>query len=251
MKTVAIGDVHGTRYWEEVVQQESDADTFVFVGDYFDSFDIPYREQVSNFRGIMSFKQLEEDAGKKVVTLIGNHDYHYLPYINETNTSGFQHSKAILLKELLSEYIDGLDMCYCVDGLLFSHAGVSEEFLNRHYGIGNWSAAQIQRDVTNLFNYKPQTFSFSNEAMKLSQYPDPSGNDTWQGPLWIRPRALMEANEGGNLEQQYIQIFGHTAHTEDIDVSGRYINIDSLHSYGKKQYIVVEDGKIQLKQLSL
>ena len=39
-KLVAIGDVHGRNTWKQIVEQEQ-PDTVVFVGDYFDSFDIP------------------------------------------------------------------------------------------------------------------------------------------------------------------------------------------------------------------
>jgi predicted phosphodiesterase len=40
MKIVAIGDIHGRDYWKQIIEQEQDADVFVFVGDYFDSFTI-------------------------------------------------------------------------------------------------------------------------------------------------------------------------------------------------------------------
>lgn len=249
MKLVVIGDIHGEKYWENVTKREYDSDVFIFIGDYFDSFNISYEEQVSNFKDIMSFKELEENTGKKVITLIGNHDYHYLPYIDYNLTSGYQYDKAIILKDLLSGYADKLDICYKIDNLLFSHAGISEEFLNISYGISNWSTKNIDYVVKDLFNYKPNMFKFSSGYETNYHKVDPSGNNTWQCPLWIRPQALMEANKGGRIEQDYIQIFGHTPHNKGIDVNSRYINIDTLHKYGNLQYITIEDGVITLKNI--
>ena len=39
MKTIVIGDIHGRDVWKEIVFQEQ-ADRVIFIGDYFDSFDI-------------------------------------------------------------------------------------------------------------------------------------------------------------------------------------------------------------------
>ena len=50
MKTVIIGDIHGHDSWKQVVAQEQDADRFVFVGDYFDSFTVTGVVQIHNFK---------------------------------------------------------------------------------------------------------------------------------------------------------------------------------------------------------
>ena len=57
MKTIAIGDVHGRSLWKLIVNQEQDADRIVFIGDYFDSFDIKGEEQLNNFLDIIEFKK--------------------------------------------------------------------------------------------------------------------------------------------------------------------------------------------------
>ena len=53
MKTVVIGDVHGRSLWKLIVNQEQDADRIIFIGDYFDSFDIKGEEQLNNFLDII------------------------------------------------------------------------------------------------------------------------------------------------------------------------------------------------------
>jgi len=76
MKTVFIGDIHGRSIWKQIVEQEK-PDRVIFVGDYFDSFDIPGIDQIHNFKEIIHFKKT---SGIEVVLLVGNHDYHYMGY---------------------------------------------------------------------------------------------------------------------------------------------------------------------------
>ena len=77
-KVIYIGDIHGRDVWKEIVKKHSDADVFVFIGDYFDSFDIGGLEQLHNVKDIVEFKKSQElDPNKKVYLLIGNHDIHY------------------------------------------------------------------------------------------------------------------------------------------------------------------------------
>ena len=86
MKTIVIGDVHGRSLWKQIVNQEN-ADRVIFIGDYFDSFDIKGEDQISNFLDIIEYKK---SSGKEVIMLIGNHDHHYFPEIGNTGTSGYQ-----------------------------------------------------------------------------------------------------------------------------------------------------------------
>ena len=76
MKTVFIGDTHGRDLWKQIVEVESDADKIIFLGDYFDSFDISGVVQLHNFNEIVEFKK---NSDKEIVLLFGNHDHHYAP----------------------------------------------------------------------------------------------------------------------------------------------------------------------------
>ena len=75
MKTLVLGDIHGRSVWKLIYELEK-PDRIVFIGDYFDSFDIKGADQLSNFQDIIKFK---ESGVCEVVLLIGNHDYHYFP----------------------------------------------------------------------------------------------------------------------------------------------------------------------------
>ena len=53
-KTIYIGDIHGLDIWNEIVAKHDDADNIVFIGDYFDSFDIPAVVQLDNVKKIVN-----------------------------------------------------------------------------------------------------------------------------------------------------------------------------------------------------
>ena len=44
MKTIVIGDIHGRTIWKQIVIENPDFDKLVFIGDYFDSFDIAFNQ---------------------------------------------------------------------------------------------------------------------------------------------------------------------------------------------------------------
>jgi len=146
MKTVLIGDIHGRPYWKEIIEQEPDADRFVFVGDYFDSFTIPGVKQMDNFLDIIEFK---ENTDKEVVLLLGNHDYHYLPEIDDTSTSGYQTVMAPTYKILLGENKKYLQIAYQFDDFVCSHAGLSSVWLDDI--IGDWDVTNMVDKVNELF----------------------------------------------------------------------------------------------------
>lgn len=233
MKTVVIGDVHGRHVWKWITNYEK-PDRVIFIGDYFDSFDVPYDIQINNFLDIVKYK---EESGVDVVMLLGNHDFHYLPYINDTATSGYQKKYAHLIKQIVGNYQDYLQVAYQFDDLLFTHAGASVEFMDANFE--RWEEENTSGHLNELFKYKPNKFLFTGN--------DPYGDDTFQTPIWIRPMSLMRANKTSFLKNRWVQVFGHTP-LKKIDIKGhatggRYYCIDTLHSSG--EYMIIdEDSKI-------
>lgn len=236
MKTIILGDTHGRSVWKLAVYQEH-PDRVIFVGDYFDSFNIPGVEQIHNFKEIIAYK---ETAPTEVILLIGNHDHHYFPEIGYTGTSGFQQGIAPNIMQVIDENRHHLQIAYQFDDFLFTHAGVSTVFMDNIFGIGGWSVDNVAEELNELFKHKPHAFEFTGW--------DAYGNDDKQTPIWIRPTALMRANKKTELKKRYIQIFGHT---ENGGISlnhihkaagDKYYNIDCLGTSG--EYLVIENGKI-------
>jgi hypothetical protein len=245
MKLVAIGDIHGRDYWKQIIDQEQDADMFVFVGDYFDSFTIKGPDQINNFLDIVEFKKTTD---KEVILLIGNHDYHYYPGIEDSGTSGYQTLMAPSIKHVVSDNKQHLQAAYQVDEFVFTHAGLSSEWLDDN--IVMWDVPNLAMYVNDLFYYQPQKLAYrpykqvGSTVYGVGGY----GSETFQGPLWIRPKALIQANRD-TLRKQIIQVVGHTPQ-DTIDIKGkstggRYYFIDTLE-YGQNQYLVVKDGVVSL-----
>lgn len=240
MKIVAIGDIHGKSTWKYIIQNEPDFDVLIFIGDYWDSFDISFEHQMHNFNEIIEFKEALEIAepNKKVIMLIGNHDWHYLPYIDDTRMSGYQLRYAFKIKQLMEKNHHHFTMAYEQDGYLFSHAGISEKFLYATYP--DWTIDTLVQDVNDLFKYKPIAFQLIG--------PDPYGKNPHDTPIWIRPKSLMNANADSSISKKYIQVFGHTAssfikkfHRRDfigysIDVLG----------YNNIEYLKIENGELSI-----
>lgn len=252
MKLVAIGDIHGRDYWKQIIEQEQDADVFVFVGDYFDSFTIKGPDQINNFLDIIEFKK---SSNASVILLIGNHDYHYYPGIEDSGTSGYQTLMAPSIKHVVSDNKQYLQVAYQSGEFVFTHAGLSSEWLDDM--VVGWSVDSLAATVNDLFRYQPnklayRSFKYYDYENNIATLSSGFGNEPYQSPIWIRPKALMAANKN-TLRKQITQVVGHTPQ-DNIDIKGkstggRYYFIDTLE-YGQNQYLVVKDGVVSLGELN-
>jgi hypothetical protein len=242
MKTVILGDIHGRDCWKQIVVNEA-PDRVVFMGDYFDSYDnYTAAEQMHNFKEIIEYKETSftndgtDDQHKtKVIILIGNHDYHYMRGVNE-HYSGYQHGAAFAIQQMLEDNKEHLQMAYVVYNFIFSHAGISNDWLQLH-GCG---VSDNPVTFTNdMWKYKPNAFAFAGR--------DPYGDSTISSPIWIRPKSLQKSNRDTDLKNKMIQVVGHTEQkkidTEGKSTGSRYYYIDTLGTSG--QYMIIEDGEIK------
>jgi UDP-2,3-diacylglucosamine pyrophosphatase LpxH len=252
-KNIYIGDIHGRDVWRQIVAENEDADNIVFIGDYFDSFDIPGVVQLRNARDIVEFKKIQElDLSKKVYLLIGNHDHHYWPGVKERgSTSGFNANMMYQFEEFFRENKEHFQMSVLIGNCLCTHAGVSSKYMEDFgYWKGSYEDESHVADWLNdLFKYQPNKFLFTagydmnNTGFSANGY----GDDEWQNPLWIRPRSLQRVNKNTELKNNYIQIVGHTQQ-DHIDIKGkatggRYYYIDTLPS---GEYLIEEDGEFKV-----
>ncbi len=244
MKIVICGDIHGRSIWKLIVEKEYESDRIIFIGDYFDSKDgIDSIDQVKNFNEIINFKK---EFPNKVVLLFGNHDFHYLPGIDETYT-GHQIFAAHEIGQLLSDCISErlLQMIYCHDKFLFSHAGITKTWCENNIWINeNIFPEHLCEAINDLFYFKPNKFKFT-VGKNCSVY----GDDITQSPIWVRPKSLLEDGLAN-----YIQVVGHTMKdnveiylpTENNKTFKGMALIDSLHS---GQYLVIENGKMEIEKI--
>ena len=245
MKTLIIGDIHGRTNWKQMVEAHPEAEHIIFIGDYFDSFDISGAEQLHNFNEIIRFK---EETDKHVVMLIGNHDHHYI--IAGETYSGYQPAMRWDFNDVLKKNMHHLQVAHRQGEYVFSHAGISPTWMNDIFGPREWTKDTMILLLNELYQNRPSAFNFSHLGY------DPYGDSVEQGPMWIRPRALMKSNKADDgLKKRFIQVVGHTQ-VEDIfesfkatekTMGGRYYLIDAGPHGG---YAIIEDGKIIPKKLA-
>ena len=235
-KTILLGDTHGRGVWKDIIEKEKPT-RVVFIGDYFDSYDFSGARQRMNFIEIIDFK--EHNPEVEVIMLIGNHDHHYFPYIGDTGTSGYQKgSEAMLIGEILREQGHHLQMAYQLDDILCTHAGVTETWLEK----AGYETGIIAEYINDVWKHKPMEFAFKSYDMRS----DPTGNNIWQSPIWVRPRSLMADSQ--KFKKDFIQVVGHTGQS-CIDIKGkstggRYFFIDTLGHSG--EYLIYENKKFKV-----
>lgn len=230
MKTIVLGDTHGRTDWKRIVDQP--CDKIIFIGDYVDTHEnITGLQQVENLREIIDFKQRNSD---KVILLVGNHDYQYWPGVENEWYSGFQSAMKASFRYEFETYQDLFQMCYVENDIIFSHAGFTEEFVEKR--IGSFS----EKNVNDIFKYKPLTFAF--------YHGDRSGcgDHPFQSCIWVRPQSLMRDHLSG-----YKQVVGHTTQKNIIprdynEEKDKFWFIDTLPTSG--EYLVIEDGEFEIQQ---
>jgi predicted phosphodiesterase len=239
MKIVAIGDIHGRDCWMKIVEQNLDADLFVFIGDYFDSLTIPALEQINNFKLILKFRDENPD---KVILLFGNHDFHYTSGCIG-NYTGFDYSVYYNMKLDLEKSIreEIVKVCYINENILFSHAGLTKTWCENN----NVDLDNLEDSLNQILIYKPYLFAF-----KSGDRRDKYGDDVTQGPLWVREKSLQEDGL-----KDYVHIVGHSSSDEIIfnlsDDGAKYIITDTLRNKKYLEIIIQEGNKTEFNSKTI
>lgn len=240
-KLIAIGDIHGRTIWKDIVKNEKPS-TVLFIGDYFDSYDISCKDQLNNFEEIMQFK--EASNGTDVIMLWGNHEHHYMR--DHECYSGYQHQNARVINAALNHarQMDYLDIAYSIDDLLFTHAGVSATWLKTHLKFATMDTLVV--DLNILFRRNLSAFDFAGWSY--------TGDSEISSPIWIRHASLLRANKNHSIKKHFRQVVGHTM-MEDINLEsyakwlgGRYIPIDGL---AQGQYLIYDDKVLSVGQVDI
>lgn len=118
-----IWDLHWKGIWKQHINSE---DTFVFLWDYVDTFPPVTDEQIiNNLKDIIAFKIAHPD---RVILLLGNHDIQYIFPWNKC--SWYRESYAREIGELFYENLSLFQFTHQVWGYVFSHAGITNDWLN-------------------------------------------------------------------------------------------------------------------------
>lgn len=227
MKVIAIGDIHGRDTWKKIVRQNPWT-SVVFVWDYFDSRKwVSTESQIRNFQAILN---LRRENKERVHLLIGNHDFHYLPFTQQ-RYSWYQHTAAEEIWEVVQYAIGEIWMkcTHVCDEIIYSHAWISNTWL-RNNCFQTWN--DIEDFVNNHMYSTPQNFE------KLAW--NDRWNDIYQSPIWIRPESLEKDS------YPMKQVVGHTSHRKiSFSPNGQIAYIDTLWTCG--EYLAVENGKFKVR----
>lgn len=132
MKILAIGDLH-TKSWiiDKVEKLVNDYDHIVFCGDYADNFNTSPTESMKTWRLLKAFADANPD---KVHPVIGNHDFSYLYPQIAGRSSGWNFTTYALINgpenKELKNWLLSLPLIFELDGAIFSHAGVTDEWVS-------------------------------------------------------------------------------------------------------------------------
>lgn len=217
MKVLVVPDTHGQDNWIEEIKNYT-YDKVVFLGDYFDNFDGNYKGKVAvaNFEKIVKF--VREDPQNRYL-LIGNHD---ISYLCNSICSGYQPSMRAAYSEALIKAKDLLKVVADIDGVWFSHAGVSKtwftEFTDFYKERVDFDQQLTDAEKINftfsdfLKSVERQHMLFTFQSWFEFYRWDTSGcgEHVKQTPLWIRPNALLEDGLANNK-----QVVGHTEYCDD------------------------------------
>lgn len=139
MKILAVGDIH-TKQWMlyEIAELIDYYDAIVFVGDYADNWNTSPTHSLATWRLL---KNLTQDP--KVHAVIGNHDYSYIHPEIAGRSSGWNPVTFTLIntpeKKSLKEWLLSLPVIIELDGVTFSHAGITNEWDGKEDVYSLWN----------------------------------------------------------------------------------------------------------------
>lgn len=192
--TLVISDVHGSMHWKTFLKQRRHGERVVFLGDYFDRRGKgPFASsEAENFAEICGHARHEPD----IFLLLGNHDFDCMPFTRcKIYPMG---SRERANQEAIMENIDLLEIIHIDDGIIFSHGGLTQAFLNNN-------KLEDPGQVNEFWRLHPERFDFYDRDPVTGQWSERSGDDPWQSPIWARPAALIEDGIKG-----FDQVVGHT-----------------------------------------
>lgn len=246
-KILFCPDVHGRDFYKPLLNIKDIP--IVFDGDYLDPYGyegITDKHAIENFEEILDFAKSNDN----VTLLVGNHDESYIWSFME-----FERTSHKYYKDLHKLYRDNIKLfkpCLKRDGVLFTHAGVSNGWINMinqnleakessfrltqdniDVYIGNEFEKELEFDiaVNHAWNHYLRSQIF---CIGYARW----GDALYGGPFWSDFNDEYSDPEGWNL----IQIFGHTQRevTGTIGINGNGYCVDSraIFEYDIKNKIV-------------
>lgn len=246
MKMLVLGDLHCKPWILDAFCQDAEQyDKIIFLGDACDNFGCT---QSDNFSTLIAIADYKEKLGDKFVWLLGNHDWGY--YDNSVKMSGHIEHDSVLIHDFLKQRKDSWDIVYKGGGYLFSHAGVTNEFIKHPVWRSGMGVAKM---INRLKAHPGWSNPLNNVGLSCGGY------SLVPSPLWMRPEDLARRDLQLLAMRGCKQVVGHTP-VHDIQFHQGMLCIDTFSQYrdgtpygdqtallidGEKLYIIKTDGTIE------
>lgn len=209
MRILVCGDIHCKPYILESALKATKWDLFVFLGDACDNFGATQEDNINIVKLLIETKK---KYGDKFVWLLGNHDWGY--YDDSIDMTGHIRAGAANVHHLLKDNIDLWDLFYAKDKYIFSHAGISADFLIE---TSDYPYKELKEKVG------------ANNPMNNVGYlcggSSPNPSLLWARPEEVKPLALDN-----------IQIVGHTPVSKITVWNDKMVICDTFSQYPDKKF---------------
>ena len=213
MRVGVLPDAHGNdiilKSWDKL--KTAKVDEIVCLGDYVDSHKEENTWNTKQKKLLNEILKRKEESKIPVKLLLGNHDFSYITkYGADSNVSGHQFYVAADIQEFFDKHFDSFQMIEIVDNWIFSHAGVTQNWLDTP--LGNYYERDVIEGKDVFWKLEDVNKAFKAKQLKYFNHNsfDPYGDDESEGCLWIRCPSLIRFGIEG-----YNQCVGHTSLTED------------------------------------
>ena len=227
MKVAVIGDIHGTtkflECYKNIQETYSDVDKIIVLGDWFDPYvRIDFDTMISRYNEFVKIWKSDD----RIVSILGNHDIAgYIIQNDSTNrTIRFGEDREKIVESIKPNLSESY-LTYKIGDYMFSHAGVSQEWLN---DINQYQEHNYMNDILNC--KKGWTAYELTDICTFYPYDWSScGENPHQSCVWIRPQSLYSCAIDG-----YNQVVAHTRVNEITKVELKN---------GKDLWLVDDDQK--------
>lgn len=202
-KIAVIGDIHGTTKfldcYENIQKNDPDVDKIIVLGDWFDPYDdIDLDTMIERYNEFVKIWKSDD----RIISILGNHDIAGYIIVNDCTNRTIRFGKlSQKITDVIEPNLSESYLTYKVGDYIFSHAGVSQDWLN---DISRFSNCNYVNDIINCKKgWTPD--ELSDICMFYPFDWSGCGEHSRQSCVWIRPHALIY-----NAIEGYHQVVAHT-----------------------------------------
>ena len=212
MKVAVIGDIHGTtkflECYKNIQKNDSDVEKIIVLGDWFDPYVvIDFDTMIERYNEFVKIWKSDD----RIISILGNHDLAGYIISNDSTNRTLRFDKMRRqIREVIEPNLSESYLTYKIGDYMFSHAGVSQDWLN---DIGEIAGCNYVEDIMNC--KKGWTEDELTDICTFYLYDwSNNGDNVHQSCVWIRPNSLYHCAIEG-----YNQVVGHTRLEEMIDIT--------------------------------